>query len=220
MKKSIALLISIVIVMLSCTALFASETMDCPNLTVESVSSDEVTLSWDPVEGETVGYVLERSTPDYPTMFQRIERVAASVYEATDDTVTPGRTYYYNVVPMGMEETYRIEVNTKKVVIPEKSTSKTNNEEDEDDKTTTNTTTPDTTTPSTNIPNSSSSSGTTSILTIGSTQMNAGENVIQLNAAPKLENGITMVPLRAISEALGAEVIWEPNTQTIIIIQK
>ena len=40
-------------------------------------------------------------------------------------------------------------------------------------------------------------------------------NLLELSVSPVLENGRTLVPLRAIFEAIGAEVGWESSTQTI-----
>jgi|GEM_PF-3910072 len=58
---------------------------------------------------------------------------------------------------------------------------------------------------------------TTIVLTIGSTvyTLNGAEH--QSDAAPFIANGRTMVPLRLISEALGAEVGWDAATQTATI---
>lgn len=39
----------------------------------------------------------------------------------------------------------------------------------------------------------------------------------QLDAAPYIRNGRTMVPLRAISEVFRADVVWDPPTRTITI---
>ena len=41
------------------------------------------------------------------------------------------------------------------------------------------------------------------------------EEMLQCNAAPYIENGRTMVPMRKIFEALGAKVDWEGTTHTI-----
>jgi len=38
-----------------------------------------------------------------------------------------------------------------------------------------------------------------------------------LDAPARLTNGRTMVPLRFVSEALGAEVIWDGSTRTVVI---
>ncbi len=45
----------------------------------------------------------------------------------------------------------------------------------------------------------------------------ADKDEIQLDAAPRIINDRTMIPLRAISEALNAEVKWEESTRTISI---
>jgi hypothetical protein len=42
-------------------------------------------------------------------------------------------------------------------------------------------------------------------------------SVIALDAAPYIKNGRTMVPLRVISEAFGAEVLWNAATRTVTI---
>lgn len=41
-------------------------------------------------------------------------------------------------------------------------------------------------------------------------------NAIEFDVAPIIENDRTLVPLRAIFEALGAEVEWDGTTQTVI----
>lgn len=43
------------------------------------------------------------------------------------------------------------------------------------------------------------------------------ENKITLDVPPQVINGKTLVPVRAISESLGAKVEWDDETQTIII---
>ncbi|MFD0960836.1 beta-propeller domain-containing protein [Paenibacillus chungangensis] len=55
------------------------------------------------------------------------------------------------------------------------------------------------------------------ILTIGSTVMTARDTSIRLEAAPRLVNGVTMVPLRAITESFGSIVAWDNATRTIFI---
>lgn len=54
-------------------------------------------------------------------------------------------------------------------------------------------------------------------LYLGKTVAKVNENLTPLDVAPKLVNGRTFVPLRFISEALGAKVIWEPKTDSILI---
>ena len=45
-----------------------------------------------------------------------------------------------------------------------------------------------------------------------------GKTVI-MDVAPKIENQRTLVPLRFIAEAFGAEVEWDPKTQGITIVR-
>ncbi len=62
-----------------------------------------------------------------------------------------------------------------------------------------------------------SKEGTTIRLTIGSTVAYKNGGPVQLTVPGQLINGRTMVPLRFISEALGAQVSWEGATKTITI---
>ncbi len=59
--------------------------------------------------------------------------------------------------------------------------------------------------------------GTTITLVIGSTKAKINDGTIDLSAAPELMNGSTMVPLRFIAEAFGAETVYQSSDQTIRI---
>ena len=52
-------------------------------------------------------------------------------------------------------------------------------------------------------------------LTIGSDKLQKGDEVVTLDVPAQTINDRTMVPLRAIFEALGATVDWEEATQTV-----
>jgi alpha-tubulin suppressor-like RCC1 family protein len=54
-------------------------------------------------------------------------------------------------------------------------------------------------------------------LTIGSDAMFKNNEQIKLDVPAKIIGGKTMVPVRAVAEALGAEVEWDGKTQTVII---
>jgi hypothetical protein len=45
------------------------------------------------------------------------------------------------------------------------------------------------------------------------------EKIITLDVPPQIVNGRTLVPIRAISESLGAKVEWDGETKTINIIK-
>lgn len=54
-------------------------------------------------------------------------------------------------------------------------------------------------------------------LTIGVSEMTVNASTVVLDVAPCIVNDRTLVPIRAISEALGAEVQWDGDTRTITI---
>lgn len=58
------------------------------------------------------------------------------------------------------------------------------------------------------------------LLQIGVTDMVVNGETVQLDVAPKIENGRTLVPLRAISESLGCNVKWQDDTKTVSIYKK
>ncbi len=55
------------------------------------------------------------------------------------------------------------------------------------------------------------------VLTIGSKAMMIDGKSQEMDVAPFIRNGRTMVPIRAIAEAFGAEVEWKPSTETVEI---
>jgi hypothetical protein len=55
-------------------------------------------------------------------------------------------------------------------------------------------------------------------LTIGSKLAIVDGQIVELLEAPRIMNGRTMVPIRFISEAFGADVQWNPETQGISIV--
>ncbi|MDQ6420057.1 beta-propeller domain-containing protein [Paenibacillus sp. LHD-117] len=59
--------------------------------------------------------------------------------------------------------------------------------------------------------------GRTALLTIGSATMTANGKTVKLPLAPRVENSITMVPLRALSEALGTVVAWDGAERIVTI---
>lgn len=56
-------------------------------------------------------------------------------------------------------------------------------------------------------------------LVIGSTGAVVNDKLFTLNIAPYIENDRTYVPVRFVSEALGANVQWDDNTKTVTIIK-
>lgn len=54
-------------------------------------------------------------------------------------------------------------------------------------------------------------------LAVGSSGAIANDNLISLDAVPYIENGRTLVPVRFVSEALGATVKWNEKTRVVTI---
>jgi hypothetical protein len=59
---------------------------------------------------------------------------------------------------------------------------------------------------------------TTIVLQIGSKTAYKNGVAINLDPEPQIVNGRTMVPVRFVSEALGADVKWDGSTRTVIIL--
>lgn len=58
------------------------------------------------------------------------------------------------------------------------------------------------------------------VLSIGSNQATLGSESYTLEAVPKIVDGRTLVPLRFISESLGAEVLWDGDRRKVSIVSK
>jgi hypothetical protein len=54
-------------------------------------------------------------------------------------------------------------------------------------------------------------------LGIGQTSFSVNGSVRSSDVAPQLIDGRTMVPLRLISEAMGARIEWDPDTETVSV---
>ena len=57
------------------------------------------------------------------------------------------------------------------------------------------------------------------VLTIGQPTAQVGGKSVELDVAPYIRNGRTMVPLRFIAETFGAEVAWRPESRTVVILR-
>jgi|GEM_PF-1962180 len=55
------------------------------------------------------------------------------------------------------------------------------------------------------------------VITIGQTTAWLNGNAVTLSAPPQVTNGVTMVPLRVVGEALGANVKWDSKTKSVTI---
>jgi|GEM_PF-2063795 len=54
-------------------------------------------------------------------------------------------------------------------------------------------------------------------LQVGSLDASVNGHVVSMDAAPEIEDGSTLVPLRFLSEALGSHVDWQPQNNMVVI---
>ena len=59
--------------------------------------------------------------------------------------------------------------------------------------------------------------GTSICLQIGQTQLFKNSNVVEIDVPAQIINDRTMVPVRAIAEALECDVVWDETTQTVTV---
>lgn len=60
---------------------------------------------------------------------------------------------------------------------------------------------------------------TTVVMTVDSAVMYKNDQVLTLDVPAKIVNGRTMVPVRAVGEAFGADVRWDGATRTVYVTQ-
>ncbi len=56
-------------------------------------------------------------------------------------------------------------------------------------------------------------------LSVGQSAAIVNDNIMFLDALPYIDNGITLVPVRFISESLGADVRWDGENKNVYIIK-
>lgn len=61
--------------------------------------------------------------------------------------------------------------------------------------------------------------GTTVVMTVDSAVMHKNGEAVTLDVPAKIVNGRTMVPVRAVGEAFGADVRWDGATRTVYVTQ-
>lgn len=54
------------------------------------------------------------------------------------------------------------------------------------------------------------------VLTIGSMAMQSGSDTVQMDVAPEIKSGRTMLPARYVAEGLGYKVDWDPTNKLVI----
>jgi len=242
MRKLIVLLVAVMVLGWCGVAGAVDPTPETGDLGIGlEATSSSVNISWDSppyylpefTRGEKIihpaltfnsalQYIIHRSTADYPTMFYRLGTVSPGTTTFTDSTVEPGKRYGYGVSAV-VEHVYgvsKVFQGPVMVTVPTQTITQQPVEQSPSLQKTITPTQAQSITES-NISKPTIAEGTiTTYVNIDSTKMIVNGKVITLDVAPKIENNRTMVPLRAIAEALGAEVQWDNYTKTVTIIKK
>lgn len=85
------------------------------NLRTQTVSPDNVTITWDAAAGAT-SYVVQRSYPPPATPFATVTTTAGLTY--TDTNVTWGETYAYRVYAIGFVDSADSNIHTEVIPFP------------------------------------------------------------------------------------------------------
>ncbi len=59
--------------------------------------------------------------------------------------------------------------------------------------------------------------GRSAFVTVGSTSARINGEAVELDQAPIIKNGTTLVPLRVVSEAMGVDVAWDQENYTVVM---
>lgn len=220
MRKVIVLLLALALLAsASLVAFAAGGILVSPDITATAVGPRQVDVNWEPAPGETSGYEVIRSKTDNPNLLTALGTVSADVYSYTDTSVSPSTSYYYAVTPNYLQsQSTGMDYQMALVTTPAEQSS------GGDSSSTTSTSASTGQTPAitnqTVVPETTQDDSRVTTLKIGSQEMTVQGKTTVLDVAPKVENGRTLVPLRAISEALGAEVTWDEQTQTVTVITR
>lgn len=68
-------------------------------------------------------------------------------------------------------------------------------------------------------PKTEAASNASVLLTVGSTNATIGGKAAKLDAAPFVQNGVTYLPLRFISDALGGDIGWEQTEKKVTVLR-
>lgn len=220
MRKVIILLLALTLLASASYVAFAADgILVSPSITATAAGPHQVDVSWEPAPGETTGYTIKRSNSDQPNINNAVGSVTANVYNYTDTSVNPNSTYYYSVTPVYLQSQSR-GMDYQKALVTTPSEPSSSGDSSSTTSTSASTEQTPVITNQTVVPETPQDDSKVTTLKIGSQEMTVQGKTTVLDVAPKVENGRTLVPLRAISEALGAEVTWDEQTQTVTVITR
>ncbi|MFZ5644920.1 MAG: stalk domain-containing protein [Bacillota bacterium] len=174
-----------------------------PILTAAAVSSGEICLTWVNQSNNLDTYEIERKS-DGGSYNKLATLNSPWKLSYSDQTVSPGKTYYYRIKAWRVwyPSDYSQEVS---VTVPELSVNRgqyTINPQDHN----------------TVIPITGTSAGKKVIsLNIGQTAYRVNDEIRHMDTAPVAREGRTMLPIRYVTEPLGAGVAWDEATKKVTV---
>lgn len=162
------------------------------DLEAESVSSEEIELSWKDNSGNETGFRLERKIGS--GSFSQLEILDPDEEEFTDDSVQPGKTYSYRIRAFNLFGNSQWS-NTLAATTPEEE----DEDEDEDED------------------NGSDSTTVNLLFTVGSKYYELNGDIKTMDAAPVVRNSRTLLPILYVADPLGAQVTWNSIEKKVTI---
>lgn len=162
-------------------------------LSADSVSADEVKLSWDDNSGNESGFKLERAVGG--GSFSLIATLGVGIEEYTDSSVDPDTTYSYKVKAYN---TFGSSAYSNTLSVSTLDADEEEEEEEIDDPL---------------VDNVSLK------FVIGSKSYNWNGSNQTMDVAPIIRQSRTLLPIRYVADPLGAQVLWNANEGKVTIKQ-
>ncbi|HWP98676.1 MAG TPA: stalk domain-containing protein [Syntrophomonadaceae bacterium] len=183
-----------------------------PTVTATADSNHEVKVSWSCSSPDVGRFSLARKGEggEYAWLFSRY---ANESQEYTDSNVSPGQTYYYQVT--AIRDSYIGESSSQaSITVPDGSNQRTSGIPGS---------LPSGNMPATDtntIPGTADSSKLKQVisLNLGQTAYRVNSEVRQMDAAPINYEGRTLLPVRYVTEPLGAKLDWDETAQKVTVV--
>jgi hypothetical protein len=162
------------------------------DLAVEDTGSDHITLSWEDKSTNEDGFIIERKTGSQD--YSEIASLPAGRESYNDDSVAPGTAYSYRIKAFNSStsSSFSNEVSA--------------------------TTGDEAAAPAEPVgPSAGVAGGIEMKFYIGSTEYYVNGRLMTMDTAPLLFEGRTILPIRYVADALGAQVSWEAQARKVTV---
>ncbi len=171
-----------------------------PILTAKAVSGSEVLLTWsDQTSNKFYKYEIERKK-EGEQFFTLLTELSAGEHSYSDKAVTMGKKYYYRIschshlmYPSSYSEEVSV-IPLNSYQLPQQGTGSHSN-----------------------ITGNAVAAKNVVRLQVGQTSYRVNDEIRQMDTAPVIQEGRTMLPVRYVAEPLGATVAWDALTQKVAV---